>query len=85
MDFYILYCCMYCQWIITAYNITNTNIFNLESEAKKKCTHVFVHQNFNTYDCDFLYLYAQSRHFVNSKMVNWANLVQKLTKIQGKL
>ena len=25
----------------------------------------------------------QSTHFGNSKMVNWVNLVQKLTKIQG--
>ena len=37
------------------------------------------------YDYAFLSLYIQSRHFDNSKMVNWVNLVQKLTKIQGKV
>ena len=30
----------------------------------------------------FLCLYTQSRRFDNSKMINWVNLVQKLTKIQ---
>ena len=30
-----------------------------------------------------VYIYTQSRQFDHSKMINWANLVQKLTKIQG--
>ena len=51
--------------------------------CKKKWTNVFLHSVFNIYDYTFLCLYTQSRHFDNSKMVNWVNLVQKLTKIQG--
>ena len=50
--------------------------------CKKKQTNVFLHSVFNTYDYGFLCLYTQCRHFDNSKMVNWVNLVQKLTKIQ---
>ena len=53
--------------------------------CKKKQTNVFLHSIFNTYNYAFLCLYTQSRHFDNSKMVNWVNLVQKLTKIQGKM
>ena len=36
-----------------------------------------------TYDFAFIYLYAQSTHFDNSKMVKWDHIAQKLTKIQG--
>ena len=53
--------------------------------AAKKWTNAFLYNVFNTYVYAFLCLYTQSRHFDNSKMINWVNLVQKLTKIQGKL
>ena len=41
------------------------------------------HFNNIIFHCAFLCLCTQSRHFENSKMVNWVNLVQKLTNIQG--
>ena len=44
---------------------------------------MFFYSVFNTHDYAFLCLYTQSRHFENSKMVNWVSLVQKMTKIQG--
>ena len=52
--------------------------------CKKNWKNVFLYCVSNTYDYAFLCLYTQSRHFDNSKMVNWDNLVQKLTKIQEK-
>ena len=52
---------------------------------KKNWKNVFLHRVFNTYDNAFLCLYTQGSHFDNSKMVNWDNIVQKLTKIQGKM
>ena len=51
--------------------------------CKKNYTNVFLYIVFNTFDYTFLCFYTQSTHFDNSKMVNWVNLVQKLTKIQG--
>ena len=45
--------------------------------------HFSTYSVFNTYDYVFMCLYTQSRRFDNSKMVNWVNLDQKLTKIQG--
>ena len=51
--------------------------------CKKNCTNVFLHSNSKTYDFAFIYLYAQSTHFDNSKMVKWDHIAQKLTKIQG--
>ena len=53
--------------------------------CSKNRTGIYLHSVFNTYDYVFLCLYNQSRRFENSKMVNWVNLVQKLTKVQGKL
>ena len=48
-------------------------------------THVVFPCGFIINDYDFVCLYNQSTYFDNSKMVNWVNLVQKLTKIQGKI
>ena len=57
----------------------------LRGRLEKNDTKVFLYSVFNTYDYPFLCLYTQSTNFDNSKMVNWVNLVQKLTKIQGKM
>ena len=65
-------------------DLTTLQKMYVEGDAKKNYTNVFLHGVFITYDYAFLCLYTQSRHFDNSKMVNWVNLVQKLTKIQGK-
>ena len=51
--------------------------------CKKNCTNVLLHSISNTYDFAFIYLYTQSTHFDNSKMVKWDHIAQKLTKIQG--
>ena len=72
--------------IIGHYPTSNQTLFKfLESDSKKNAKNVCLHSVFNTYDYAFLFLYTQSRHFDNSKMVNWVNLIQKLTKIQGKM
>ena len=55
----------------------------VETYAKKNCTNVLLHSISKTYDFAFIYLYAQSTHFDNSKMVKWDHIAQKLTKIQG--
>ena len=51
--------------------------------CKKNCTNVLLHSISNTYDFAFIYLYTQSTHIDNSKMVKWVHIAQKLTKIQG--
>ena len=57
----------------------------VEGYAKKNDTHILFHSIFNTKNYAFIYICTQRRHFGNSKMVNWVNIVQKLTKIQGKV
>ena len=51
--------------------------------CEKNIPNVFLYSVSNTNDYAVLCLYIQIRHFDNFKMVNWVNLVQKLTKIQG--
>ena len=50
---------------------------------QKNYTNVLLHSISNTYDFAFIYLYTQSTHIDNSKMVKWVHIAQKLTKIQG--
>ena len=56
----------------------------IEGDAKKNWTNIFLHRVIDTYDYAFLCLYTQRRYFENSNMVNWTNLVQKLTKNEHK-
>ena len=67
------------------YSCTHVIILCSRGWCKKNWKNLFLHSVFNTYDYAFLCLCTQSRHFDNSKMVNWVNLVKKLTKIQGKM
>ena len=59
--------------------------FDIRGLCKKNDTHILFHSIFNTKNYAFIYMCTQRRHFGNSKMVNWVNIVQKLTKIQGKV
>ena len=58
---------------------------NRRGWCKSNETNIFLHSVSKIYDYAFMCLHTQSTHFDNSKMVNWVNLVQKLTKIQGKI
>ena len=51
--------------------------------CKKNCTDVLLRSIFIKPDYALIYLHTKSTHFDNSRMVNWVNLVQKLTKKQG--
>ena len=55
----------------------------LEGYAKKMTLTFYFISTFNTKNSAFINMCTQRRHFENSKMVNWVNIVQKLTKIQG--
>ena len=59
------------------------NSFQARDLCIKNRTNVLLHRISNTYDFAFIYLYTQSTHIDNSKMVKWVHKAQKLTKIQG--
>ena len=56
---------------------------NIEGCAKKNRTHILFHSIFIIKNYAFAFMYTQRRHFGNSKMANWVNIDQELTKIQG--
>ena len=58
-------------------------VLNTRGCCKSFLTHVLLHSIFNTMILLLNNLYTQSTHFDNSKMVKWALIGQKLTKIQG--
>ena len=59
------------------------DLVNVEGYAKKMTLTFYFIGTFNTKNSAFINMCTQRRHFENSKMVNWVNIVQKLTKIQG--
>ena len=49
---------------------------------QKNRTHILFHTIFINESYAFTCICTQKRHFGNSKMVNWVNIDQKLTKLQ---
>ena len=74
--------CLSIFWVSFLKNAINPT-FYIEGCAKKTEHTFYFIASFFYINYAFTCMCTQRQNFGNSKMVNWVNIVQKLTKIQG--